>query len=486
MNHPESLRFNITKAILQHLVRARRCLQPTPPPFHSCSTLSLTFSPTSPSWPSDEEHQYWPTLLCLLTDLPQDFNFSFVAFPASLTRHLHDQSSLCPYPHAPFLGMSRTDQPPEQISSAPIALSPQALGCTQSNCTERFTNNIEFKNETMVSKFIFLGLTNDQELEPLIFIAFLVMYLITILGNLLIILAVTSDSHLHTPMYFFLSNLSFIDICMSTTTIPKMLMNIQTQDHSISYTSCLLQACFVLTFGCLENCLLAVMAYDCYVAICHPVRYRVILTWYFCVLLVLLSMLTSTVHALLHTLVVLRLSFCIDLEITHFFCELSQVIKLTCSDTLINTLLIYSAGNTFFAIPMAGIIFSYTKIVSVLRMPSVRIRYKAFSTCESHLSAVFVFYGTSLGVYSGSEVIDSSIKNAVASVMYIVIPQMMNPFIYSLRNKEMKRALMNLIIENLLKSCVIVSESRFLECVELTRQQLKRKVRGLHHRVLER
>ncbi|EFB25544.1 hypothetical protein PANDA_010868, partial [Ailuropoda melanoleuca] len=206
-------------------------------------------------------------------------------------------------------------------------------------------------------------------------------YLVTILGNLLIILAVSSDSHLHTPMYFFLSNLSFTDICLSTTTIPKMLVNIQAQNQSITYTGCLTQVCFVLAFGGLESFLLAVMAYDRYVAICRPLRYTVIMNPHLCGLLVLLSLCINIVDALLHSLMVLQLTFCTDLDIPLFFCEVVQVIKLACSDTLINNILIYFATSVFGGIPLCGIIFSYTRIVSsVFRMPSVGSKYKAFST----------------------------------------------------------------------------------------------------------
>jgi olfactory receptor len=273
------------------------------------------------------------------------------------------------------------------------------------------------------------------------------MYLFTVLGNLLIILAVNCDSHLDTPMYFFLSNLSFTDISTSTATIPKMLVNIQTQNHSITFTGCLAQACLALIFVGVENCLLAVMAYDRYVAICHPLRYMVIMKPYLCVFLVLFSLLISTVHALIHSLMMLHLSFCTDLEISHFFCDLAEIIKLSCSDTVINNILIYSVGVIFFGVPLSGIIFSYTKIVStIFKIPSVGGRYKAFSTCGSHLSVVSLFYGTGFGVYMSSAVTDSSIKNVMASMMYTVFPPMLNPFIYSLRNKDMKSALRNLFI----------------------------------------
>ncbi|XP_004633092.1 olfactory receptor 7G2-like [Octodon degus] len=304
---------------------------------------------------------------------------------------------------------------------------------------------MESQNQTDVLEFFLLGLTDDRELQPLIFSLFLAMYLVTILGNLLIILAVSSDAHLHTPMYFFLSNLSLTDICISTTTIPKMLVNIQTQDHSITYTGCLSQICFVLNFGALENCLLAVMAYDRYVAICHPLMYTVILNQDLCVLLVVLSVFITTVNALIHTLMVLRLSFCTHLEIPHFFCELVQVIKLSCSDAFVNNLLIYVVASLFAAVPVFGIIFSYAQIVSsILKIPSGGGRCKAFSTCGSHLSVVSLFYGTIFGVYMSSAISDSSVKNIVASMMYIVIPQMLNPFIYSLRNREIQGGLMRL------------------------------------------
>ncbi|XP_004714371.1 olfactory receptor 7G2-like [Echinops telfairi] len=309
----------------------------------------------------------------------------------------------------------------------------------------KLINYIEPRNQTVVSKFFLLGLTEDPEQKPFIFRLFLIMYLVTVLGNLLIVLAVSSDSHLQTPMYVFLSNLSLNDICLSTTTIPKMLMNIQTHNESITYTGCLCQIFFVLTFGFFENFLLGAMAYDRYVAICYPLRYTVIMNPCFCGLLILLSWVLSVMVALLHSLMVLRLSFCTDQEIPQFFCELAQVLNLACSSTLINNMLIYFSACMFFGVPLCGIIFSYTKIVSsVLSIPSADGKYKAFSTCGSHLSVVSLFYGTSVGVYISSVFTQSSIRTAVASVMYIVVPQMMNPFIYSLRNRDIKVSLRKL------------------------------------------
>ncbi|XP_057564279.1 olfactory receptor 7G1-like [Hippopotamus amphibius kiboko] len=312
------------------------------------------------------------------------------------------------------------------------------------------------RNQINVSEFLLMRLTEDPELKTIFFNLFLAMYLVTVMGNLLIVLAVISDSHLHTPMYFFLSNLSFTDISLSTTMIPKILVNIQAQNPSITYTGCLTQICCVLILVCWESFLLGAMAYDRYVAICHPLRYTIIMNPHLCVMMVLLSLFISAANALLHTLMVLRLSFCKDLEISLFFCEVVEVIKLACSDTFINNILLYFAISVLGGIPLSGIIFSYTQIVSsVLRKSSVGGKYKAFSTCGSHLSVVSLFYGTGFGVYICSAIPDSSRKTSVASLMYTVITPMMNSFIYSLRNRDMKGALRKLMgrVPSLLRLC---------------------------------
>ncbi|XP_012981675.1 olfactory receptor 7G2-like [Mesocricetus auratus] len=305
---------------------------------------------------------------------------------------------------------------------------------------------MEAGNQTGIFYFFLLELTHDATMEPLIFGFFLFTYLVTILGNLLIILTVSSDPHLQTPMYLFLSKLSFTDICLSTATVPNMLKNIQTHDQSISYTGCLTQACFVLNFAVLESCVLAAMAYDRYAAICHPLNYAVIMNPNFCGLLILVSLIISIVNSLLQCLMVLRLSFCTNIQLPLFFCELAQVIKLACSDVLINYFLIYLATFIFGGIPISGIIFSYTRIVSsILRISSMRGRYKAFSNCGSHFVVVSLFYGAGVGVYISSEITVSPQITTVSYMMYTVLPQMLNPFIYSLRNRDMKKSLGKLI-----------------------------------------
>ncbi|XP_062965539.1 olfactory receptor 7A17-like [Cynocephalus volans] len=297
-------------------------------------------------------------------------------------------------------------------------------------------------NDTQISEFLLMGFSETPELQPLIFGLFLSMYLITVFGNLLIFLAIISDVLLHTPMYFFLSNLSFADICFTSTTIPKMLLNIERKRKVITYAGCITQMYFFTFFSLLDDFLLAVMAYDRLVAICHPLHYTVIMSPLLCVLLVLVSVIISAVQSLVHTLLVLRLSFCTDLEIPHFFCELNQVVHLACSETFLNDLVIYFASVMLGGGPLAGILYSYCKIVSSIRaISTARGKYKAFSTCASHLSVVSLFYCTSLGVYFSSAATHNSQSSAAASVMYTVVTPMLNPFIYSLRNKDIKRAL---------------------------------------------
>ncbi|XP_006108057.1 olfactory receptor-like protein OLF4 [Myotis lucifugus] len=303
-------------------------------------------------------------------------------------------------------------------------------------------------NGTQISEFILLGFSEDPELQPLIFGLFLSMYLITVLGNLLIILAVSSDSHLHTPMYFFLSNLSLVDICFISTTIPKMLVNIQIQRKAITYAGCITQIYFLILFSVLDISLLTAMAYDRFVAICHPLHYMVIMNPRLCGLLVLVCWIMSILNSLLHCLMALRLSFCENLEIPHFICELNQMIQLACSDTFLNNMVMYFAAVLVGVGSFLGILFSYSKIVSCIRgMSSAQGKYKAFSTCASHISVVSLFYCTTLGVYLSSAATQSSHSSETASVMYTVVAPMLNPFIYSLRNKDIKQALKTFFVK---------------------------------------
>ncbi|MBZ3887843.1 Olfactory receptor 7E24 [Sciurus carolinensis] len=290
-----------------------------------------------------------------------------------------------------------------------------------------------------------MSLTEDPDLQPVLLGLFLSMYLVTVLGNLLIILAVSSDSHLHTPMYFFLSILSFVDICFISTTAPKMIVDIQTQNGVISYVGCLTQMSLYAIFVCMDDMILTVMAYDRFVAICHPLHYQVIMNSCLCGFLTLVSFLLSLLDSQLHNLMILQITSFKDMEIPSFFCDPSQLLNLSCSDTSSDNIVKYFLTVLYGLFPISGIIFSYYKIIdSILRIPSTGGKYKAFSTCGSHLAVVCLFFGTASGVYLSSAVPHSPRKGAVASVMYTVVTPMLNPFIYSLRNRDIKNALRRL------------------------------------------
>ncbi|XP_008831107.1 olfactory receptor 7E24 isoform X2 [Nannospalax galili] len=287
-----------------------------------------------------------------------------------------------------------------------------------------------------------MGFSEDPELQPFLFGLFLSMYLVSVLGNLLIILAVISDSHLHTPMYFFLSNLSWADMGFISTTVPNFIVSIQIHSRVISYVGCLTQMSLFLSFGCMDVMLLTVMAYDRFVAICHPLNYHVIMNPRVCGTLLLVSFFFSFVETQLHLFVALHMTNFKDAEIANFFCDPSQVLNLSCYDTFTKNIVQYLVSIVYGILPISGIFFSYYKIVSsILIMPSSGGRSKAFSTCGSHLSVVFLFWGTGIGVYIGSLLSDSSRNSAVSSLMYCVVTPMLNPFIYSLRNRDIKSAL---------------------------------------------
>ncbi|XP_076966385.1 olfactory receptor 7E24-like [Callospermophilus lateralis] len=284
--------------------------------------------------------------------------------------------------------------------------------------------------------------SGDPELQPLLFGLFLSMYLVTVLGILLIILAVSSDSHLHTLMYFFLSSLSLADIFFISTTIPKMIMDIQIHSRVISYICCLKQMSLFAIFACMDDMLLTVMAFDHFLAICHPLHYSVIMNPRFCGLLVLTSFLFSLLDSQLHNLTILQFTNFKDVEVSNFFCDPSELLNLLYSDNFSKNIVKYFVGTMFGIFPISGIFFSYYKIISfILKIPSSGGKFKAFSTCGSHLSVVCLFHGTGFGVYLGSAVSHSPKKGAVASVMYTVVTPMLNPFIYSLRNRDIKCAL---------------------------------------------
>lgn len=303
---------------------------------------------------------------------------------------------------------------------------------------------MERANQTSsVSQFILVGLTSRPEDQKPLFILFLTIYLVTVTGNLLIILAICSDHQLHSPMYFFLSVLSFTDICFSTTTVPRMLENFLSE-KTISYAGCLTQMYFIYALGNTDSFLLAAMAFDRYVAICDPFHYVTTMSHRRCVLMVVFSCSFPHLHSLLHTLLLNRLTFCGSNVIHHFLCDLSPLMKLSCSSTFVNETVIMIEGSVVLVTPFLFITLSYVQILStVLKIPSAAGKGKAFSTCGSHLTVVTLFYGSIFYVYL-QPLSTYTVRDHIATIVYTVLTCMLNPFIYSLRNKDLKQALRKL------------------------------------------
>ncbi|XP_039109998.1 olfactory receptor 1A1-like [Hyaena hyaena] len=303
-------------------------------------------------------------------------------------------------------------------------------------------------NQSSILEFILLGVTGQQVQEDVFFILFLFIYPITVTGNLLIILAIHSDIRLHIPMYFFLANLSFVDILFSSVTIPKMLVNHLLHSKAISFGGCLAQLYFMIALGNTDSYILAVMAYDRAVAISRPLHYTMIMSPRTCVLLVVMSWVVGNANALPHTLLTSGLSFCGNKAVANFYCDTIPLLKLSCSDIRFNVKVMY-LGAGVFSVPLLIIIISYIQVFStVLRVPSTKGMLKAFSTCGSHLTVVTLYYGTVMGMYF-RPLSSYSLKDAVVTVMYMTVIPMLNPFIYSLRNQDMKAALGKLFSKRL-------------------------------------
>ncbi|KAM4846928.1 olfactory receptor 1S1-like [Thomomys bottae] len=299
-----------------------------------------------------------------------------------------------------------------------------------------------------ISEFILLGLSSQAELQGLLLAIFLGMYIVTVVGNGIIILAIGLDSNLHTPMYLFLANLSLADVSSISTSVPQMLINIQTKHQSISYKSCLTQMYFSIVFVVIDNFLLGVMAYDRFVAVCNPLHYATVMSPRHCIFLTIIPWLLSNIVALTHTLLLGHLIFRDRNSLPHFFCDLAPLIKLSCSDKMLNELVLFIVGLSVVTFPFALILFSYICIVrAILRISSEEGKWKAFSTCSSHLIVVLLFYGTIFGVYFFPSSAHPENTDKIGAVLFTVVTPMVNPFIYSLRNKDMKGALKRLIIK---------------------------------------
>ncbi|XP_031199365.1 olfactory receptor 146 [Mastomys coucha] len=310
---------------------------------------------------------------------------------------------------------------------------------------------MEKGNHSTVTKFFLSGLTEQPELQLPLFLLFLGIYLLTVLGNLGMIILILLSSHLHTPMYFLLSSLSFIDLCQSTVITPKMLVNFVMEKNEISYPECMIQLYFFLLFAISECYMLAAMAYDRYVAICSPLLYNIIMSQHKCLSLILGVYIIGIVCASAHVGCMFRIDFCRFDLINHYFCDLISVLKLSCSNVFVNELMILIFSGVNIIAPTLSILSSYVFIiVSILHIKSTEGRFKAFSTCSSHISAVAVFYGSAAFMYLNPSSSHSMDEGKVSSIFYTIIVPMFNPLIYSLRNKDVNIALKKMIERSLL------------------------------------
>ncbi|XP_036620367.1 olfactory receptor 1020-like [Trichosurus vulpecula] len=302
------------------------------------------------------------------------------------------------------------------------------------------------ENQTEAKEFVLLGLSDDPELKLILFVVFFFIYIATMMGNLGMIILITIDSKLHTPMYFFLSSLSFVDACYSSAVTPKMLVNLLAENKAISRNGCAAQFYFFGSFLGTECFLLAVMAYDRYVAICYPLLYSVIMSEKVCFMLVATTILAGFGNAAVHTGMTFKLSFCASNKINHFYCDTPPLLKLSCSDTHINgiVIMVFSSFNVISCVLMVLISYLFI-LVTILRMHSAEGRSKAFSTCASHLMAVTIFFGTILFMYLRPTSSYSMQQDKVVSVFYTVVIPMLNPLIYSLKNKDVKDALKKIL-----------------------------------------
>ncbi|XP_016851313.2 olfactory receptor 9S13-like [Anolis carolinensis] len=298
------------------------------------------------------------------------------------------------------------------------------------------------ENHTEVTEFVLEGFEDEANIQLVLLILFLVMYIITFMGNAGMIIITSVDSHLHTPMYFFLKNLSFLDICYSSVITPKAMVTLASGSKLISYKGCATQMFFFSLFGTTEAFFLAVMAYDRFTAICSPLLYHTIMSKKICICLMGVSYLFGFVNCCTQTGFTFSLSFCEPTKINHFFCDVPAVMKASCSDTFVNELVLLVLCGFIIVTTAVIVVVSYAYIVTtILHMPSVKGRYKAFSTCTSHLMAVSLFFGTVFFMYAQPGGMSSPNQGKVMSVFYTIVIPMLNPLIYSLRNKEVKEAL---------------------------------------------
>ncbi|XP_015270316.1 PREDICTED: olfactory receptor 5A2-like [Gekko japonicus] len=300
-------------------------------------------------------------------------------------------------------------------------------------------------NQTSVDEFILLGLSDDTTVQVFLFLIFLSIYLITLVGNMLIMVVIRTDPQLHTPMYFFLSNLSFLDICYSSVTVPKMLESLLVTKKTISLSGCIAQIFFFIFMVGTEIFLLSAMAYDRYAAICNPLRYSMVISHRVCVQMVVGAWVSGFLDSLVNTLFLIDLQFCGPNYINHFSCELPLLLQMSCTSTFANEMVILTFSMTLGFAALLLIVASYVHIIgTILKISSSEGRQKAFSTCASHLTVVLLFCGTAFIRYMRPASGYSDTLDKLVSIQYSIVTPMLNPIIYSLKNKEVKTAVQKL------------------------------------------
>ncbi|KAM8934155.1 putative olfactory receptor 2B8 [Pelodytes ibericus] len=302
------------------------------------------------------------------------------------------------------------------------------------------------KNNTVFTEFILLGLSSNPRTNSILFGVFLISYLTILVGNTLIFMVILIDNGLHTPMYFFLSSLSFLDICYSSSIVPRMLKDMLSFKKSISYEECAVQMYISLSLGETECILLAVMAYDRYIAICYPLHYTNIINRPVCIKVVACTWMCGFLLSISHVTLTWNVGICGPSEINHFLCEVPEILALGCANVAIIEIVIFAVGVIILMIPITFIILSYVRIViAILKIASATGRKKAFSTCGSHMLVVTLFYGSAMATYMKPRSLSSPKTDKMLALVYTVVTPMFNPLIYTLRNKEVKAALVKVL-----------------------------------------
>ncbi|XP_063797855.1 olfactory receptor 5V1-like [Pseudophryne corroboree] len=301
---------------------------------------------------------------------------------------------------------------------------------------------LKMGNDSTVTEFILLGFPALLSVQIILFCTFFVLYALTLTGNVLIILVTSASTELHTPMYFFLSNLSFLEILYTSVTIPNMLLNFLLKNNFISFSRCLAQMYLFIALGSIECTLLAVMAFDRYIAICNPLHYVTVMDTSTCVILVSTSWISGFINSMVHTISTVHLNFCASNSVNQFFCDIPPLLKLACGSTWLNEIVLFIVGGVYGLGSFLLTLISYIHIIStILKIKSKTGQQKAFSTCASHLIVVALFYGTSIFAYFSSTSKQGLDQENLAPVIYSVVTPTLNPIIYTLRNKEFKSAL---------------------------------------------